>query len=63
LIFADPPYQLKQVSELIDDLVDNFKDTQIVLETGHRFDIPEKIKELDPVVKIYGNTKLIIFKV
>jgi len=40
LIFADPPYQLKQVSELIDDLVDNFKDTQIVLETGHRFDIP-----------------------
>ncbi len=63
LIFADPPYQFKHIPEMIDSLLENFQNTQIILETGHRFDIPDKIKELDPVVKIYGNTKLIIFKV
>ena len=63
LVLADPPYQFKQMLEMIDMLLDNFQNTQIVLETDHRFDIPEKIKELDPVEKIYGNTKLTIFKV
>ena len=63
LILADPPYQFKQIPEMINLLIENFRNTQIVLETSHNYDIPDTLKELNPVVKIYGNTKLTIFKV
>ena len=63
LIIADPPYQYNQIEDLINIILDKFHNSKIVLETATNYDISGQLLEIKPQVKIYGNSKLLIFKV
>jgi len=64
LVLADPPYESDNIDQLADLLADKFSNTKIILETSSDYQLQEDFKQkITPDERIYGNTKLIIFKV
>jgi 16S rRNA (guanine966-N2)-methyltransferase len=63
LVLADPPYQFKSMALLAELLINRFNTSQIVLETSPEFIFPNRQNFFEFDEKIYGNTKLTIFKV
>lgn len=62
LILADPPYKFRFLDSFVDLLTSKFSKGMIVFEIGESYEVDEKIKILEPNIKVYGNTKLIIFR-
>lgn len=60
LVLADPPYQFKFMDEFVALLIQKFSSSTLVLESSDDYEIPQIFQELNPQIKIYGNTKLII---
>ncbi len=64
LILADPPYESEEIDQLVETLTDKFSGAKVILETSPDYQINEDLlQKILPDVRIYGNTKLIIFKV
>ncbi|MFP4548133.1 MAG: 16S rRNA (guanine(966)-N(2))-methyltransferase RsmD [Fidelibacterota bacterium] len=64
LILADPPYESDENDQIIEILTDKFSGTKVVLEISSDYQINEDLlQKISPDIRIYGNTKLIIFKV
>jgi len=58
LIFADPPYEYLSYNELLILFGQLRPDTQIVLETDRRFDLPSSFKPREIKVRRSGDTNL-----
>ncbi|MCF7886749.1 MAG: 16S rRNA (guanine(966)-N(2))-methyltransferase RsmD [Candidatus Marinimicrobia bacterium] len=62
LIFADPPYKMKDIDRLFQKFQELKKDSIIVFEISRHYEIPEYFKEYLISQKEYGFTKANIFK-